>query len=71
MEREERVSFTEHDTVSIIKGRLPSEVAAIIDGSWEKMLKQHFDGYKDYVDSLAVMEIKANEIWANLDDVDS
>jgi|LSQX01.2.fsa_nt_gb ABC-type glycerol-3-phosphate transport system substrate-binding protein len=65
------VSFPELDTVGIIKGRLPSEVASIIEDSWEKMLKQHFDGYKHFADSLYDMERKANELWETLDEADS
>ncbi|HOA31244.1 MAG TPA: hypothetical protein PKM70_04890, partial [Clostridia bacterium] len=63
--------FPELDTIGIIKGRIPSEVAFIIEESWEKMLKQHFDGCKHFVDSLYDMERKANELWGTLDEADS
>lgn len=41
-------------------------MAFIIEESWEKMLKQHFDGCKHFVDSLYDMERKANELWGLL-----
>ncbi len=61
------VSFPDADTVGHIECCIPSQVAYLIDGvPWTNMLRNHFDGKKDFIDSLKQIEELANERWKKL-----
>ena len=55
------ICYPEYDTVGNLGGRVPTDVASLIETPWSIMLRNHFDGHKHYLESLAEMEARVNE----------